>query len=161
MIDPATARAQFVQPALDQLGLYSLDAEKLLMGTAAVESNFANFIQFGGGPARGMFQMEPPTFEDLVGRVLGHHAALNTAIKGMAEALPLSFLELTSNHLFAAGMARVKYFSIPAPIPSSLAEQAHYWRHYYNGESVHGLQEADYIASWNRYCAALYEPVTA
>ena len=40
MIDPSVARITYVVPALTRLGLYSADAEKLLMGTAAVESNF-------------------------------------------------------------------------------------------------------------------------
>ena len=57
MIEPSVARSSFVVPALTHLGLYSLDAEKLLMGTAATESEFQHFRQIGGGPARGMFQM--------------------------------------------------------------------------------------------------------
>lgn len=61
MIDPQTARTVYVIPALSTLGLYSLAGEQLLMGTAATESNFKNFGQFGGGPARGTFQTETDT----------------------------------------------------------------------------------------------------
>jgi hypothetical protein len=158
MIDPAFARMQYVIPTLNKIGLYSLDAEKLLMGTAAVESNFKNFIQFGGGPARGMFQMEPATFNDLIRRVLGlqKREKLRTAVYSLANDETPTFVELTQNHTLAAAMARVKYFSIPAGIPSDLNAQADYWWTYYNGRSPHGLKPEDYLARWNEYCAELY-----
>jgi hypothetical protein len=158
MIDPKIARSAYVVPALTRLGLYSLQAEKLLMGTAAIESNFQNFVQFGGGPARGMFQMEPPTFHDILDRFLAGHsqATLKAAVLTMATTSPPSFDELVTNHLFAAAMARAKYYSIPAPIPIGLNEQADYWWTYYNGRSPHGLKPADYLAKWATYCAPLY-----
>jgi hypothetical protein len=158
MIEPATARLLYIQPALARLGLYSVPAERLLMGTAAVESNFTNFVQFGGGPARGMFQMEESTFHDMFNRVLSkkHNAALKAAVLATSSKNPPTFLELTTNHLFAAAMARVKYCSIPVPIPEGLDDQAEYWWVYYNGRSPHGLKPMNYIKSWNSYCAPLY-----
>jgi hypothetical protein len=158
MIEPAIARDTYVVPALNKLGLYSLEAEKLLMGTAAIESNFQNFVQFGGGPARGMFQMEPATFDDILDRFLGEasHAALKAAVVSTATASPPAFSELTANHLFAAAMARAKYYSIAAAIPAGLNDQANYWWTYYNGRAPHGLKPDNYLASWNTYCAALY-----
>lgn len=160
-IDPSTARTQFVVPALHKLNLYSPQAEHLLMGTAAVESNFTNFVQFGGGPARGMFQMEPATYHDLVDRFLATDAALNATVLSLAGAHPASFLSLTEDHLFAAAMARIKYHSVGHPLPDTLHDQSQHWWTYYNGRSPHGLKPKDYIAAWNSYCAALYPEVTS
>jgi hypothetical protein len=40
-------------------------AVPLLLSTAAVESGLQNVRQIGGGPARGVFQMEPSTAKDM------------------------------------------------------------------------------------------------
>lgn len=158
MTSPGAIRSSIVIPALSRLGLYSNPAERLLMGTAAVESNFVHFVQFGGGPARGMFQMEPPTFNDIMDRVLTgiRQAPLRAAVLATAAYQPAGFSELTANHLFAAAMARAKYFSVAPAIPKTLADQAHHWWTYYNGRSPNGLKPNDYIATWERYCAPLY-----
>ncbi len=156
MISPATARDAFIVPALTRIGHYSLDAEKLLMGTAAIESSFTYFVQFGGGPARGMFQMEAATFDDLMHRVLSTKAHRKLRSDVLATAKTPNFFDITHNHLFAAAMARVKYFSIRAPIPAGLEHQAYYWWTYYNGRSPHGLKPGDYVTAWHKYCAPLY-----
>jgi hypothetical protein len=155
---PQQARDDFILPALQHIGLHTPDAERLLMGTAAIESNFINFVQFGDGPARGMFQMEPPTFDDLTTRILGaaSHAALGAKVAELAAPDQPGFLLLQTNHKLAAAMARVKYFSIPAAIPSTLAGQANYWWRFYNGMSPHGLKPQDYLDRWGQYCHALY-----
>ena len=50
-----------------QTVLVSQEAENLLMGTAAQESALGEYIrQLGNGPALGIFQMEPETFDDIV-----------------------------------------------------------------------------------------------
>jgi hypothetical protein len=159
MISPVVVRSAYILPALHGLNLYSPSAERLLMGTAAVESNFSNFIQFRGGPARGMFQMEPPTFHDILDRFLSlkSHQALKAAVIVTATHNPPTFLELTTNHLFSAAMALAKYYSIHSPIPQTLEDQAEYWWMYYNGRSPHGLKPKDYIASWKKYCEPIYK----
>lgn len=158
MITPQSARDLYVKPALQRLGAYSINAEMLLMGTAAVESNFTNFVQFGGGPARGMFQMEAVTFTDIMDRYLAipSHRNLRNTIIQLSTNNPPQFLNLASDHLLAAGLARVKYAMISEPIPSNLSAQADYWWQYYNGRSPHGLNSADYIQPWNQYCKPLY-----
>jgi hypothetical protein len=160
---PGDARTTVVVPALNALALYTQQAEYLLMGTAAIESNFINFVQFGGGPARGMFQMEQATYDDTVNRYLAFpgNAALRTSVFLLATnpASP-TFAELPTNHQFAAALARVKYREIPAAIPTTLADQANYWWQYYNGMSPTGLRPPDYLNRWQTYCAALYPNFT-
>jgi hypothetical protein len=48
---------QTVRPTLKSIGLYPVEAEKLLMGTAAQESRFRNVAQTGVAPVKGPFQM--------------------------------------------------------------------------------------------------------
>jgi hypothetical protein len=158
MIEPEIALSAHIVPALEGIGLHSPLAERLMMGTAAIESDFTHFVQIGGGPARGMFQMEPATFEDIVNRYLAApgNAALRRAAFALARQNPPRFGELEENHRFAAALARIKYRMIPAPIPASLDGQAHYWWDFYNGRSPHGLKPTDYINRWNARCAPIY-----
>ena len=158
MIPPATARADYVAPALRTLGLYSPESERLLMGTAAIESGFVDFVQLGGGPARGMFQMEPPTLTWLLDTYLAtpEHRGLRASVLSLASSSTPAIDELVGNHLFAAALARIKYLSVPEPIPPALADQAQYWWSWYNGRSPHGLKPGNYIARWTLHCAPLY-----
>jgi len=163
MIPPATARDEYVLPALHAIGLYSPAAERLLMGTAAIESGFVDFVQLGGGPARGMFQMEPPTFLWLLDNYLADpgRQALRASVLALAVSDRPVADDLVGNHLFAAAMARIKYLSVPEAIPSDVADQAQYWWHYYNGRSPHGLKPENYMSRWALYCAPLYTQVDA
>ena len=60
-IDINQFREEVVRPVLQDLKMYSPVAENLIMGTAAQESGFTYIKQLGGGPALGMFQVEPAT----------------------------------------------------------------------------------------------------
>lgn len=158
IMEPSVFRATVVEPVLRKLGLYSLEAEKILMGTAAIESQFVFVTQMGGGPARGLFQMEVATFDDLMDRFLAaksHRALRNLVLSVATEDNPHAD-HMKVNHLFAAAMARIKYYTIHKNIPTELNEQASYWSVYYNGVSPHGLKPKDYLDRWSKYCAPLY-----
>ena len=158
MSTPSDIQKNIVIPTLTKLGLYSLSAEKLLLGTAAVESRFTFRRQFNGGPALGLFQMEPATFNWLMGGFLSSkkHSDLKKIvllIAGRTNPIPS---DLVINDAFAAAMARIRYYTVPAPIPSTLKEQGFYWWQYYNGESANGLKPGDYLERWKTLCAPLY-----
>ena len=159
MISPDVARANFVVPALSRIGLYSLNAEKLLMGTAAIESGFRFFRQTGGGPALGMFQMEPATFVWLYDQFLAgkRHAPLKARVKALSKSATPNAQTMIDDHLFAAGMARIRYFAVSSAIPAGLGPQSSYWWVHYNGRSPHGLKPSDYVSRWNLLCAKLYD----
>ena len=65
---------RLIKETLADIGLYSLNAENLIMGTFAQESNFKYVRQLGGGPALGYGQMEPATFNDIVVKFLRYKA---------------------------------------------------------------------------------------
>lgn len=56
---------QMVRDVLLNWDMYSGGMEELLLLTAAVESDFGKYWRQVGGPAEGIFQMEPATTEDM------------------------------------------------------------------------------------------------
>ena len=54
-----------IKPLPKKLNLWSPSAEELVLGTAIVESGLTYLKQHGDGPALGLWQVEPPTHEDL------------------------------------------------------------------------------------------------
>ncbi|KAF0118141.1 MAG: hypothetical protein FD149_866 [Rhodospirillaceae bacterium] len=66
MCDSAHFVTTVIRPTLLHLGLHSPAAEALLLGTAIQESRLGTYLrQTGGGPALGVYQMEPATHEDI------------------------------------------------------------------------------------------------
>jgi hypothetical protein len=77
-IDANQLRHYVVRPTLRRLGLWSKSAENLLMGTAAQESHLGTYLhQVGGGPAKGIFQMEPATERDLIKNYIRYRPELH------------------------------------------------------------------------------------
>ena len=58
-------RELIITPALSKLQLYSKDAEELLIFTCAVESDGGTYLKQIKGPALGIYQMEPRTYNDI------------------------------------------------------------------------------------------------
>jgi len=138
-----------VHPALTALGSKydSKAAESLLTETAIAESDLKNRTQFNGGPAVGLFQMEPRTARDLWNNYLPNHPDLFASVKGLMSSPKANYIdEIRTNDKFAAAMARIKYLTIPRPLPGSnnLPHQSIYWRRYYNGISAHGMTAKEF-----------------
>jgi len=117
------------------LGTHSQAAVNLLLGTAAVESCFGrNLRQLGGGPARGVFQIEPATEKDIWDNFLRYNAALRNKmieITGIAE---LNLLALEGNLIYQICMARLQYYKVaePLPGPDDIEGLAKYYKVYFN-----------------------------
>lgn len=65
-----------VRPALQQINAWTLNVEQLVMATAMAESGVFFIHQIGRGPARGFFQMEPVTHDDIWERYLSRQPGL-------------------------------------------------------------------------------------
>ena len=66
MIDRHQLDRDIIEPVLSRLHAASPAARALLLGTAAQESAMGRYIrQLRGGPALGIFQMEPATHDDI------------------------------------------------------------------------------------------------
>lgn len=134
MIDPKQFRDLVIRPALVELGLHSYDAEILLLRTALVESGLVYLHQIGGGPARGPFQIEPATHDDIFENYLSFRPKFHGLVMGLAAPLPRLVDQLASNLIYSAAICRLVYFRIPAPLPAAedLDGQAEYWKRHYN-----------------------------
>lgn len=154
-IDAHQLRAYIVRPVLEQLGLWSKSAENLLMGTAAQESHVGQFLhQLGGGPAKGIFQMEPATHDDTWEHFLRYKpnlAKVVRAIAGVADGVRPSSELMVGNLYYAAAMARIYYLRAPEPLPEAddIEGLAAYWKRYYNTYLGRGTDE-EFIRNYDR-----------
>lgn len=142
-IDPKQLREYVVRPVLRHLEErgeipHTLVAEQLLIGTAAQESAGGRYLhQLGGGPAVGIFQMEPATHEDIWQNYLSARPRLAASIEELN--LPTFYpgcdaREMAGNLYYAAAMTRIFYRRIPSPLPvaGDINAIARYWKQYYN-----------------------------
>lgn len=107
-------------------------AVRLLLGTAAVESQFGTYIRQVHGPALGVFQMEPVTFRWLQTKYGDAYPVIKDREAG----------EMEWDLRLAIIMARLKYRSIPHPLPAdNLHDIAEYWKQWYNTPAGKGTIE--------------------
>jgi hypothetical protein len=145
-----------VLPALTTLGLDEdlTAATELLLGTALQESNLVHRVQLGGGPARGLFQMEPNTHDDIWANFLKFRPALAEKIGPFLDGAAPNSQLLTNNDKYAAAMARIQYHRMgrvvgKAAIPErgDIPGMADYWKKFYNTERGAGSR-AQFVANW-------------
>jgi hypothetical protein len=147
-------REAVVIPVLQELGLHSDSAVNLLMGTAAVESNLGEYIVQVKGPARGIFQMEPATHDDIVRHYLHYKPDLVAKIKEASGVNRLDSKHLAGNMYYAAAMARIHYLRNPKPIPpaDNIAALGKYWKDVYNTHLGAGTVDK-FVEKYERYLA--------
>lgn len=154
-------RTLLVRPTLQMLdivrpGMYSEAAENLLVGTAAQESHLCTYIKQVGGPAMGPFQIEEPTFHDIVNRYLDRkqNHDLWDVVEDLSYAgLPLSEAsQLITNLPLGCAIARIKYWMSPAPLPESydLHGMAYYWKRFYNTAAGAGTVD-EFVENYEHY----------
>lgn len=144
---------KIIRPTLTYLGLGGRAAEQLVLGTGIQESGLAARRQSGGGPALGLFQMEPATFLDVSHRGLNWRSPIQDKVERLllpwetfgAEALAL-------NDYFACAFCRFKYFLAVAALPTAddLAGLAAYYKRVYN-TPLGAATEAQYLMNWQHF----------
>lgn len=129
-----------VVPVLQQLGLYSKAAERLVMATGLVESHYRYIdqIERGGdkrpGPARGLWQMEAATHKDIWDNYLQHQPELAGQVSQFLFGGLKPLEQLHGNLYYGAAMCRVHYRRKSRPLPDAddLKGLARYWKDFYN-----------------------------
>ncbi|MEQ8585141.1 MAG: hypothetical protein RLO01_12710 [Thalassobaculaceae bacterium] len=156
--------AGIVYPTLDALALHRTDAQlrsaaQLLLGTAIHESGgLAHRYQIGG-PALGLFQMEPATFWSLFENYLIYRRHLFAKVWRLFDkehpANPAH--QIADNDRLACAMARVRYFRTSHKLPAQddLAGHAAMWKAVYNTRLGKGTEEK-YIADVWHHAPWLY-----
>lgn len=137
MLDKRQFLDHVIRPILDWLSTeipHTTAAEQLLMGTALQESGLTYLCQIGGGPALGLFQMEPATHDDIWDNFLEYRPGLLN-LMGQSDSSVL-----VHDLHYAACMARIHYWRRPEPLPAEndFPAQAAYWKDHYNTAEGHG-----------------------
>lgn len=149
-LSPRLVRDRIILPTLDALGLDEntcVQSMELLLGTAATESRLGLWLrQLGGGPALGLYQIEPETEWDVWNNYLTFRPELRKTVQGWSKG---SEGELEYNHAYATAIARLCYRRAPAPLPAAgdREAQAAYWKKYYNTPLGKGTPEK-YLKDW-------------
>ena len=146
---------ELIEEVLREAGLYSASAVELLMLTCAVESNLGTYIKQVRGPALGVFQMEPRTYDDIwdnyikyksddLGRKLTRHVNRDDHY---------GYHDMQWNLGHAILMARVHYLRVKEPLPdaSDINALAYYWKKYYNTFKGKGTVKKA-VTKYKEYC---------
>jgi len=149
---------------------YADRTARLLFGTAAQESNLTwerqrtpRFEGKVGGFSK--WQVEPGSVDaslaylrerpDVLARATEWLFADPHAPVAWPDLIPMDALlwalRLDDNDRIGVLFSRLHYFRVHDPIPESLADQAAYWKHWYNTPAGSGTVE-EYLANWDRYC---------
>ena len=137
MIDKTQFALDIITPALETISDFvpvTDAAIRLLMGTAAQESGFGTYVrQLGGGPALGIYQMEPATHGDLWANFIQYRGRIHEhLIAG------LNYSEdpqrLIYDLRYATIMTRLHYYRVPQALPAADDTEglANYWKNFYN-----------------------------
>ena len=131
-----------IKPTLEYMGgnYDSKNARFLLLCTAAIESNCGYYIKQVGGPALGIWQMEPATYEDIrINCDAISKSEYNSHISGLLPSECYSMEDsgcdyLIQSPMYACAMARLKYSMDKEPLPDSDNFRAvyNYYKRIYN-----------------------------
>ncbi|MBF0439776.1 MAG: hypothetical protein HQL93_11725 [Magnetococcales bacterium] len=144
-------RENVIRPALELLHMESPTAEALMLGTAAQESRMGQYLrQVGGGPALGVFQMEPATYQDIWRNFIETHPEILQLLATRWPVKPPPE-QMVTDLLLAAVMCRLHYRRVKAALPQAddLAGLANYWKRYYNTPKGAGT-ESEFIRNWQQ-----------
>ena len=145
-----------IRPALAALDAGGRATEQLLLGTAIQESLLVHRRQLGGGPARGLFQMEPATHDDCWQNFLKFRPTLASKVRQTLDAgQEPAANTLEVNDRYAAAMCRVRYMRVPAAMPPAddITAMANYWKQHYNTPLGAGSPD-EFLEKWPQYVDA-------
>lgn len=153
-MEASQLREYVIRPTLEYLGLWSPEAESLLLGTAAQESHMGHYLHQVRGPAVGIYQMEPATHQDIWTHYLAGKPQLSSKVRSLAayrwHTSFIPAIEMHGNLAYATAIARVFYLRKPDALPKDLAGWAEYWKRHWNTHLGAGTEE-QFIENYRRY----------
>ncbi len=152
MLDIAQFREYIIRPSLTVIDALTDASEELVLGTALQESRLIYIKQIGGGPAVGVFQMEPATHDDIWENYLAYQDELSQKVLTLAApngGNPPGANEMIGNLWYACAMCRVHYRRVSDPLPQAgdVPGMASYWKEHYNTYLGAGTAE-EYEENW-------------
>jgi hypothetical protein len=142
-----------VRPALDALQMGGRGAEQTVPGTTTQKKVLIHRQQLGGGPALGLFQMEPATHDDCWNNYLNFRSGLANKVRSTLEAGQAPVAQtLKVNDRYAAAMCRVRYMRVAQALPNQddITAIADYWKQHYNTPLGAGAPE-EFLDKWPQY----------
>lgn len=138
---------------LSGVRLNTESAVALLLGTAAVESDMGKYIrQYPAGPARGIYQIEVGSFNDLWEWIALRPPLLSTVNAFVSKSpWPLA-LQVCGNLYLATAVSRLYYWRVPEALPVGKDPSAYgsYWKRFYNTAEGKGTVEK-FVDAWERH----------
>lgn len=139
-----------VEKTLTDFGYYTHDSANLILGTIAQESAYGKYRKQINGPALGICQMEPETFNDICKNYLKYHQDIIERIKSVCHVNVLSAPDMISNDQLAICMCRVHYLRQKGAIPTTIEGYAKYWKQWYNTPLGKGT-EIEFVRNYHLY----------
>jgi len=132
-----------IKSTLEKMGskFSSHESMMLIYRTGLVESKYKYLTQKGSSIARGFWQCEPWVAVSLCNDYLKYRESLMKRIADICYLDWSHFTDpkeedwreiLTTNLLAGICVCRLHYWRVPKPLPSSLDDQAVYWKAFYN-----------------------------
>ncbi|SDP66998.1 hypothetical protein [Desulforhopalus singaporensis] len=133
MYDPEKLR-QIIRTVIDEMGMWSQAAEELLLGTVAHESALGRWTHQIGGPALGIYQMEPATLIDIYDSYLKYRPEKLKLTKQITSVDSPDLNRLQYDPVYSTAMARLHYRRIKDPFPEAhnIVGLAEYWDKHFN-----------------------------
>ncbi len=152
MLDVAQLRNLIIKPALQALNLFTPEAMELLVFTCANESDGGHFVHQLNGPALGIYQMEPNTYNDIWQNYINSRQDLKLQLLHNFNAPIMPDEDRMIYDLrFASAMCRIHYARVPKAIPELYDVDGlwNYYKTYYNSSAG----KADYHQALEKYNA--------
>jgi hypothetical protein len=152
MLNAEQLRDLVIKPALLDLILYSEDAIDLLLFTCANESNGGSYLHQVKGPALGIYQMEPETYNDIWTNYIPNHRAVALPLLHSFDCARIPPEDrLVYDLRFATAMTRIFYARIAEPLPSGRDVSAmwDYYKKYYNTAEGAATKDKAVMAYYN------------
>ncbi|WP_130731998.1 hypothetical protein [Komagataeibacter xylinus] len=149
----ADLKARVIAPTLAFIGLGGQAAVNLLAGIALAETGCRVLVQEGGGPALGLWQMEPFTHDDIWATFLPapRLSSIRARLLALQAGWPVGSdraTQLVGNLPYACAMARLKCYRAPDPLPGAddAAGQCRFWKTNYNTALGAGDVDPQHVA---------------
>ena len=152
MMNCAQLRELIVKPALTDLMMLSDVAVELMIFTCATESNGGTYLKQLNGPALGIYQMEPATYNDLWQNYINnnHKLMLLMTTNFNCNRIPNEG-RLVYDLRFATAMCRLHYARVSEALPNTTETDAlwNFYKAHYNtslGAATHDLSVQKFLA---------------
>lgn len=156
MINSTQLRELIIRPTLIDLIMYSEDAEELMLFTCAIETNGGSYVKQVNGPALGIYQMEPKTYNDLWQNYLNKKVETLLILTTNFDCMRMPPEDrLIYDLRYATAMTRLFYSRIQEKIPNrkDLPALWSFYKRYYNtveGSSERSKSVQKYLAYINK-----------